>query len=316
MRLEQLEYLAAITRHTSLRRASEELHVSQSALSEAVSKLERELGVQLLERQRSGVRISTAGRELLPSITDVLDSVTRLRALAGDGLAASRQLRLGNVSTGTAGVVLPAVRAFQAAPPGAAVEIRNLQRPEVVTALTEGTLDLGLVNVLDGDDLMPDLHAVPLLTGQPVAVVPADHVFAARREVSVDDLRGERFVALRTGYQMQRLAQRLFGADQPARRHTADGAEMAKQMVAAGLGVAVLPDFSVAGDLLLGAGQIVVVPLHEGDATVTMVALHPGKVPGQRGPSDGVLDLLGHLVRRGRRLANEAAAARERAERA
>ena len=110
MRLEQLEYLAAITRHTSLRRASEELHVSQSALSEAVSKLERELGVRLLDRQRSGVRISTAGRELLPSITEVLDSVARLRALAGDGLAASRQLRLGTVSTGTAGVVLPAVR--------------------------------------------------------------------------------------------------------------------------------------------------------------------------------------------------------------
>lgn len=312
MRLEQLEYLAAITRHTSLRRASEELHVSQSALSEAVSKLERELGVRLLDRQRSGVRISTAGRELLPSITEVLDSVARLRALAGDGLAASRQLRLGTVSTGTAGVVLPAVRAFQAACPGGEVEIRTLQRPEVVTALVEGGLDLGLVNVLDGDDRLPDLHAVPMLTGRPVAVVPRRHALAERPAVTVDELRAERFVALRPGYQMHRLAQRLFGADQPARRHAADGAEMAKQMVAAGIGVSVLPDFSVAGDPLLDAGLITVVPLPEAEERVTMVALHAPAGPGRPGLPEGVAELLGHLVRRARRLELEAAAARDR----
>lgn len=310
MRLEQLEYLAAITRHTSLRRASEELHVSQSALSEAVSKLERELGVQLLERQRSGVRMSAAGRELLPAITDVLDSVARLRAHAGDGLTASSQLRLGSVSTGTAGVVLPAVRAFQAAHPGATVEIRSLQRAEVVTGLAEGTLDLGLVNVLDGDDLLPDLQAVPLLTGQPVAVVPAGHALATRAAVHVDDLRAERFVALRSGYQMHRLAQRLFGADQPARRHAADGAEMAKQMVAAGIGVAVLPDFSVAGDPLVSAGLLTVLPLRDAEATVTMVALHSARGTGQRRLQESVRGLLGHLVLRARRLGREATAAR------
>ena len=310
MRLEQLEYLATITRHTSLRRASEELHVSQSALSEAVSKLERELGVQLLERQRSGVRISAAGRELLPSITEVLDSVARLRAHAGDGLTASSQLRVGSVSTGTAGVVLPAVRAFQAAHPGATVEIRSLQRAEVVTGLAEGSLDLGLVNVLDGDDLLPDLQAVPLLTGHAVAVVPAGHVLATQPAVHIDDLRSERFVALRPGYQMHRLAQRLFGADQPARRHAADGAEMAKQMVAAGIGVAVLPDFSVAGDPLISAGLLAVLPLRDAEATVTMVALHSMRAPGQGRLPESVRDLLGHLVRRARRLERAAAAAR------
>ena len=62
MRIEQLEYLAAVTQHGSLRRASERLHISQPALSEALSKLERELGVTLLDRRRSGARISRRGR--------------------------------------------------------------------------------------------------------------------------------------------------------------------------------------------------------------------------------------------------------------
>ncbi len=54
MRLEQLEYVAAVTRTGSLRQASEQLHVSKPALSEAISRLERELGVSLLDRKRSG----------------------------------------------------------------------------------------------------------------------------------------------------------------------------------------------------------------------------------------------------------------------
>ena len=80
MRIEQLEYIAAVTQHGSLRRASERLHLSQPALSEAVSKLERELGVTLLDRRRSGARISRAGPELLPDMVEVLEAVDRLRA--------------------------------------------------------------------------------------------------------------------------------------------------------------------------------------------------------------------------------------------
>lgn len=300
MRIEQLEYLAAVTRHTSLRRASEELHISQSALSESVSKLERELGVRLLERQRSGVRISRAGRELMPTITEVLDAVTRLRAAAGDGLAASRLLRLGTVSTGTAAVVLPAVHAFQMAGDGAAVDIRSLQRAEVQAGLEEGSLDLGLVNVLDGDDPLPGMTTIPLLTGRPVAVVPAKHRLAAQESIGVADLRAEPFIGMREGYLMHRFAHRLFGSALPPIGHAADGAEMAKQMVAAGIGVSLLPDFSVAGDPLLDAGLILTRPLDGTDATVTMLALHRSQ--GKDRLPDGVRDLLGHLVVRAHRL--------------
>ena len=79
MRTEQLEYIAAVTRLGSLRRAAEELRLSQPALSETVRNLERELGVDLLERKRSGATMSAEGRELLPHIIDVLDAVDRLR---------------------------------------------------------------------------------------------------------------------------------------------------------------------------------------------------------------------------------------------
>ncbi|MEU0557760.1 LysR family transcriptional regulator [Dactylosporangium sp. NPDC006015] len=296
MRIEQLTYLAAVTRHGSLRRAGEELHVSQPALSEAIRKLEQELGVRLLDRRRSGARISAAGQELLQPIVDVLEAVDRLKAAAGNQRTSRRLLRIGTVNAGTAALVLPAVRAFQAADSAAVVEVRNLQQDEIHVSLAEGTLDLGLVNLLDGDDVPPDLEATPLLTGRPAAVLPAGHPLAAGAEVTVDDLRSERFVAMRAGYLMHRFAHRLFGADLPARWHSTDGAEMGKMMVAEGIGLTVLPDYSVHGDPLERAGLIVTRPLRGDTTVVTMAALHrrQPRVP------PAIVEILSHLRARAR----------------
>ncbi len=274
MRIEQLEYVAAVTQNGSLRRACQQLHISQPALSEAISKLERELGVTLLDRHRSGARISRAGQELLPAIVDVLESVERLKAAAGDQLAARRLLRVGTVNAGTASLLLPAIRAFQQQHPGSTVEIRNLQQDEIQVSLAEGTLDIGLVNLLDGDDVPPGLTSTTLLCGQPVAVIPSVHRLADAAQVTADDLRGERFVAMRAGYIMYRVAHRLFGSHLPAEWHSTDGAEMGKMMVAEGIGVTVLPDYSVVGDPLERAGLIVARPIAGLATTVTMVALH------------------------------------------
>lgn len=274
MRIEQLEFFAAITQYGSLRRAAEHLHVSQSALSESITKLERELGVTLLDRHRAGVRISLAGRELLQPIMEVLESVNRLRSTAGDQLTVRRVLRVGTVNAGTASLVLPAVRSLQQRHPGSTVEIRNQQQDEIQVGLSEGTLDLGLVNLLAGDDVPPDLESVPLVDGHTVAVLPATHRLARQASVTVDDLRGERFVAMRAGYLMHRYAHRLFGSDLPPDWHSTDGAEMGKLMVAEGIGLTVLPDYSVLGDPLERAGLIVARPLAGDPVGVTMVALY------------------------------------------
>lgn len=272
MRIEQLEYIAALTQYGSLRRASERLHISQPALSEAVTKLERELGVTLIDRRRSGARISQQGRDLLPHMVEVLESVARLRAAAGDQTSARRTVRIGTVNAGTATLLLPALRRFQTKAPGAGVEVRNLQQEEIYVALGEGGLDLGLVNQLGGDDLPPDLEALPLMHGRPVVVLPADHPLADQAEIEPDELRATPFIGMRAGYLMHRFAHRLFGTDLPREWHTTDGAEMGKMMVAEGLGLTVLPDYSVVGDPVERAGLITTRPI-AGDATTVTMSL-------------------------------------------
>lgn len=292
MRLEQLEYVAAVTQHGSLRRASEHLHVSQPALGEAITKLERELGVTLVERHRSGARMSAAGQELLLNISQILEAVENLKVAAGLLRTSARVARIGTVNAGTASLVLPAIRGFQEQFPGSTVEIRNLQQSDIQAGLDDGTLDLGLVNLLDGDDLPPTLKGTALLAGQPVAVLPASHPLAVAAEVDVEDLRNEPFVGMRSGYLMHRFAHRLFGAAAPAEWHVTDGADMGKMMVADGMGVAILPDYSVYGDPMERAGVIVGRPIARNTTTVTMVAVHRRR---QRPPAI-VRDLLRHLV--------------------
>ena len=270
MRIEQLSYLAAVTRHGSLRRASEQLHISQPALSEAIRKLEQELGVTLLDRHRSGARISPAGQELLQPIVDVLESVDRLKAAAGHQATTRRLLRIGTVNAGTASLVLPAVRAFQTANCATVVEVRNLQQDEIHVCLAEGTLDLGLVNVLDGDDPPIGLDGIDLLHGRPVAVLPAGHPLTARPQVTIDELRLERFVMMRAGYVMHRYVHRAFGPEVPPAAHSTDGAEMGKALVAEGVGVTVLPDYSVIGCPLHRVGMIESRPIAGNQTFVTL----------------------------------------------
>jgi DNA-binding transcriptional LysR family regulator len=272
MRIEQLEYLAAVTQHGSLRRASERLHLSQPALSESVTKLERELKVTLLDRRRTGARISREGRELLPYMEEVLAAVDRLRAAAGDQRADARLIRLGTVHAATATLLVPALRAFQGSRPAATVEVLTLQQAQIDEGLAEGTLDLGLVNVLNGDDPPAGLVGTDLLHGRPVAVLPADHPLAALAQVTVEDLRRQRFVMMRSGYLMHRYVHRIFGSDLPRACHSADGAETGKALVAEGLGVTVLPDYSVIGDLLHRSGLVVTRPI-AGDSTLVTLVL-------------------------------------------
>ncbi|WP_341927476.1 LysR family transcriptional regulator [Nocardioides psychrotolerans] len=297
MRIEQLEYFAAVTQHGSLRRASERLHLSQPALSEAISKLERELGVTLLDRRRSGARISREGRELLQHMEGVLDAIDQLKAAAGDSSAHARVIRVGTVNAATSTLLVPAVHDFQVTRPDATVEVLNIQQAEIDRGLAEGSLDLGLVNVLSGDDPPLDLVGTDLLHGRPVVVLPHDHPLTAREAISVDELRSERFVAMRAGYLMHRFVHRLFGPDLPAVCHSTDGAEMGKTLVAEGLGLSVLPDYSVVGDPLERAGLITSRPI-VGDSTVVTLVLRRRKV--LHAPHQ-VRDLHAALVERARR---------------
>ncbi len=296
MRIEQLEYLAAVTEHGSLRRASEAMHISQPALSEAVTKLEKELGATLLDRRRTGSRISGQGLDLLQNMTDVLEAVDRLRQAAGQQSVRRRDLRIGTVNTASSTLLAPALRDVHAQHGPGGVEVVNARQVDIQQGLVEGSLDLGLVNVLPGDEVPTSIVADKLIEGTPVACMRADHPLAAQDVVSVDDLRAEPHVLMRPGFVMHRYAHRLFAGTLPGTTYATDGAEMGKAMVAAGLGISILPDFSITGDPLVRAGVLTTRPILTDQTTVTLLML---RRRAERVP-EPVRDLQTALVRQAR----------------
>jgi DNA-binding transcriptional LysR family regulator len=271
VRIEQLEYVAAVARLGSFRRAAEVVHVSQPALSESVRALERELGVDILERGRQGARVSETGRDLLPHILTVLDSVDRLRDAAKGQHQNRRVVRLGTVNTATVPLVAPTIRQFSESHRSTQVEVIGGLHADIQRALLEGSSDLGLLNYLEGDDMPPELETTPLLSGRPVVCMRPDSPLAALDSVRADDLRSVPLIVMRSGYVMHRYLHRLLQGDIPAFSYSTDGAEMGKLMVAEGLGVTVLPDFSVIGDPLETRGVITWRPLADDTTTVKLV---------------------------------------------
>jgi DNA-binding transcriptional LysR family regulator len=263
VRTEQLEYVAAVARLGSFRRAAEELHISQPALSETVRNLERELGVDIFERDRSGATLSADGRELLAHVSGVIDAVDGLRHAADAQHHASRMVRVATVNAGTVPVLTPAIKQFRVGNLSTQVEVVGAQEEEIHRGLRAGSFDLGLVTTLVGDEVRPEFDSQTLLVGRPVACLRPDDPLARQDSISVDDLLGAPLIVMRAGYLMHRYLHRLLGDHTPQVSYSTDGAEMGKLMVAEGLGVTLLPEFSVLGDPLQRGGFITCRPLAE-----------------------------------------------------
>ncbi len=286
MRIEQLEYIAEVARLGSFRRAAEALHVSQPALSGSVRNLERELGVDLLERGRHGARVSDSGRDLLPHILTVLDSVDRLRQSAGEIHRSVPIVRVGTVNTATVPLLAPTIRQFREIHGSTQVEVIGAQQAQIHRAILEGSFDLGLVNYLDGDDKPPELQTTMLLRGRPVVCLRYDSPLAGRDAVQAGDLRAGPLIVMRSGYVMHRYIHRLLQDEIPEFSYSADGAEMGKLMVAEGLGLTVLPDFSVIGDPLEQRGIITWRPIADDRTQVHLVIQRVRSLSGTRAVQD------------------------------
>ncbi|WP_232676406.1 LysR family transcriptional regulator [Nocardioides sp. R-C-SC26] len=287
MRIEQLEYLTAVVQHGSLRRASEQLHLSQPALSEALSKLERELGTALLDRHRSGARISAAGRRLYQHIVDVLDAVDRLRVAAGDPSIELRPVRVGT-SAGDSGLAA-AIAHCRTAHPELRVDVRTLTAAEAERALLDGRIDLALVeHLLDEPPAVErDVEQVQLATSAPVAVLPAAHPLAGRPFLTPDDAARAVLVHPRPGHVLHRLAARILGP-RTGHTHHVDDSTGVLTLVARGAGLGILPEHAVAGDPLLLSGTVVARPLGGPQPAVALVIRTRRGTSGHATPSDTV----------------------------
>jgi DNA-binding transcriptional LysR family regulator len=238
MELRQLRYLDAVARRRSFTQAALDLPIAQSALSQQISRLERELGIELLRRTTRRVEVTEAGELVLARARRALAEVDGVRADldAFQGLVRGT-LRLGGGPT-VGPVHPPALIAdFTRAHPGVAITARDDVTLTLLGQLREGDLDLVLALV--DPDAHEWLDGVRLVDEELVVVASPDHPLARAKRVRVERLAGEALVTYAAG---SSLRDRLV-ALVPDGRVVAEANELetVRELTARGLGVTLMP---------------------------------------------------------------------------
>ncbi|WP_122260702.1 LysR family transcriptional regulator [Ornithinimicrobium cerasi] len=225
--------------------AAERLHLAQPAVSKAVRQLERELGVELLRRTTRSVSLTAAGQvyaERAETMRDLLEQAGRAARDTADGRSGT--LRLGVTGSATYGYLPQLARVAAGAMPDVRLRVRTeMLTPHQERALLEDRLDLGVLRAPLGS---AELDHVVVRREPLVAVLPAGHPVAESDTVAVADLSGESFVTYgdETGSVVLRavLAACADAGFVPRRPHQVGETSTGVALVAAGLGVALLPE--------------------------------------------------------------------------
>ncbi|MFF7676452.1 LysR substrate-binding domain-containing protein [Actinacidiphila glaucinigra] len=237
----RLAQFAAVARHEHVTRAARELGVPQSTLSRAMVRLELDLGVTLFARQGRTVSLTPAGRGFLASVERALGEVERsAESVRADADPLSGRVAFGFLHTLGPETVPALLRAFRADHPRIRFQLVQNYGEAMLAGLRAGQLDLCLTSPVPD---APDLVVRRLDEQRLRLVVPADHRLAARRRVRLAEASGELFVSLEAGYGLRRITDALCAEAGFTPRVGFEGeeAETLRGLVAAGLGVALLP---------------------------------------------------------------------------
>ncbi|PSK92297.1 DNA-binding transcriptional LysR family regulator [Murinocardiopsis flavida] len=233
----RLRVFEAVARTEHITRAAEELGLPQPTVSRALARIQRELGLALIERTGRGVRLTRAGRTLLPYVRRALKELAAGGAQLTDPDTGT--VTLAFLPTLGAEVVPSLIRAFRADHPQVRFSLRQEVWGSAVRSLREGGVDLALTSPVPTERGLSVrvLHTQPL-----VLVVPAGHPLARAEETPISAVGTDQLIALNRGRGIRHLTDGLFhrAGLEPRIAFETDEVGTVRGLVAAGLGVAVL----------------------------------------------------------------------------
>ncbi len=248
MDLSELQVFLTVAREGSFSRAAERLYRTQPAVSLAIRKLEDSLGQPLFVRGARPVRMTDAGTLL----QDYAERLLNLRDEVKKGLMELQGLKRGELSLGvnesSIHALLPALAKFREVHPGVQVRVHRMFSRDIPHEVVNYRLDLGAVSFVPRET---QLQATEILKDELTLVVPPKHALAKRKEVDVEELGKEAFIAHIVESPFRRKVIELFARhrtilNMPIEMPTI---ESIKRFVQMGMGVAIVPRMCVAWEL-------------------------------------------------------------------
>ena len=242
MELRQVRYFMSVAKHRSFTRAAAELFVVQPALSQQIKRLERELGVDLIDRRGGQVTLTLAGVTFLRRAEAIMSDVNIATAeMRGFSEAATGRVAVGAMFTLNGGAIdfTGLFSGFSGQYPGVQLRFREGTTDELVTLLRNGELDLALLDLTlvgDPSDLSTDL----ITDEELVVLVGPGHPLAGNNYCKLSDLAEQRFIRLGPGSASRRL--KLVNVAEaagftPQFSFHAGSVDIARALVSRGLGI-------------------------------------------------------------------------------
>lgn len=252
MELRQIEmFVEAADRH-SITAAAAVLYVAQPSVSAQIAGLERELGVPLFDRLPRGVRLTEAGRTVLPHARQILRHTAEMRD-AVDALSGMQRGRLvfGTMPTITAHLIPTVIKTFRNRYPAIDLRVVEASAAGILDELAAHRLDVAVVTNAESS---PQIEVEPLLQEELYAIVPVDDPLAQRGEIDLQELRGRPFIALETGFSLRHVIWQACGAAgfEPRIAQEMSSIQGIKGLVEIGMGVSIAPRLSVEQEERLG----------------------------------------------------------------
>jgi LysR family transcriptional regulator, hydrogen peroxide-inducible genes activator len=246
MELHQLRYFCAIADTGSFSRAAQQVHVSQSALSQQIGKLEDELGARLFDRLGRSVRLTELGTTFLPRARAVLRDLESAR----NDIVEKKTSITGAISVGVIPTIAPyflprILATFLRKWPLARVTVVEEITSLLLDKLRAGSIDVAIV-ALPVQVRNQEFESLPLMTEKLFAAVPKGHEFASRREVSLGELQGHPFLLLRDGHCFRATALEACKRARLDPQIVFESGQFSSilGMVSAGLGVSIVPEMA------------------------------------------------------------------------
>jgi len=234
MKLIQLQYFCTACKYNNITRASEELHISQPSISNAIKELESEFGVTLFRRLKKGFTLTQEGETLLKHAQELLRHAEQVSLIMTESANGNGGIRIG-IPPMTGISQFPRLyRAFRKSYPDIKISTHEFGANSLLASLKDGALDLAIIptNVVDH----ARFSSLELGEVETAFCVPTDHRLAGEKVVDIRELRGEPLILFDKGFIQYDVITSAFAAAgiEPNIVHLSSQLYMIKEFISSG----------------------------------------------------------------------------------
>ncbi|NRD76906.1 LysR family transcriptional regulator [Bacillus sp. BRMEA1] len=250
MELRQLKYFIEVAKQEHFSIAAENLHVAQSAVSRQVGLLEKELGVELFEREGRNVKLTPIGKTFADQAMLALKAIDNAAQLIQEYLNPERgTIRIGFPSSLASNTLPMIISAFKKAHPDVQFHLRQGAYDFLTEAIKKREIDIAFIGPVPPSD--PDIQTDILFSEPFVALLPQTHELADRQSLALYQLEHDAFVLFPEGFVLRQIVVNAChqAGFRPHTPYLGEDLDAIKGLVSAGIGVTLLPQTTLFGSL-------------------------------------------------------------------